>query len=224
MAAMISGPKRRAAASLLACVAATSGVGGCAGTIGGAAVKDGASLDTIPLPELMLEPSDFPPDYPAAWLDGTAARGALAMIDGVPPGGRVTPADCQPPAPTEIAAAEAVRDETTLRVVLTRGAGPLSTRAQQVGRCSSFSVATDASGSWDVTADMLPPPVLNVDDAFAVEQRQTDSATAGGLTLVGQVGEVRVMAQLTGPPGQELDTVVLDGVFTAAVQKVRRAV
>jgi hypothetical protein len=42
-------------------------------------------------------------------------------------------------------------------------------------------------------------------------------------TLVGQVGPVGVMAQLAGLPGDQLDTAVSDAVFTAAVQKVRRA-
>lgn len=210
-----------AAAIVLVCVA------GCSRTVSGSAVMASESRDlaTIPLPELMLEPSAFPPEYPAASLDAGAAQSALALVDGVPPGGRVSPAECQPAAaPRQIAAMEGVHgDTTTLRVMLVRGVGPLSARRDQVARCSTFSVTTDTNGSWDVSAQLLPPPVLDIDDAFAVEQTQTGSGVFGGLTLVGQVSEVRVIAQLTGLPGQQLDTAVLDQVFTAAVQKVRQA-
>lgn len=209
-----------AAAIVLVCVA------GCSRTVSGSAVMASESRDlaTIPLPELMLEPSAFPPEYPAASLDAGAAQSALALVDGVPPGGRVSPAECQPAAaPRQIAAMEGVHGDTTLRVMLVRGVGPLSARRDQVARCSTFSVTTDTNGSWDVSAQLLPPPVLDIDDAFAVEQTQTGSGVFGGLTLVGQVSEVRVIAQLTGLPGQQLDTAVLDQVFTAAVQKVRHA-
>ena len=208
-----------AAAIVLVCVA------GCSRTVGGSAVVASESRDlaTIPLPELMLEPSAFPPEYPAASLDASAAQSALALVDGVPPGGRVTPPECQPAAPRQIAATEGVHGDTTLRVMLARGVGPLSARRDQVAWCSTFSVTTDTNGSWDVSAQLLPPPVLDVDDAFAVEQTQTGSGVFGGLALVGQVSEVRVIAQLTGLPGQQLDTAVLDQVFAAAVQKVRHA-
>jgi len=180
-------------------------------------------LATIPLPELMLEPSAFPPEFAAAGLDAAAAQGALAMIDGTPPGARVTPAECQPAMPGEVAAMEGTHDDTMLRVMLLRGVGPLGARRDQVARCAAFSVAADTDGSWEVSAQLLPPPILDVDDAFAVEQMQTDGGPAGGLSLVGQVAGVRVIAQLTGLPGRELDTAVLDQVFTAAVQKVRHA-
>ena len=84
-------------------------------------------------------------------------------------------------------------------------------------------MTTGTNGSWDVNTQLLPPPVLDVDDAFAVEQTQTGSSVFGGLALVGQVGDVRVIAQLAGLPGQQLDTAVLDAVFTDAVQKVQHA-
>jgi hypothetical protein len=144
------------------------------------------------------------------------------MVDGVPTGANVTPPDCAPAKASEVAAVEGVRDTSTLRVVLARGVGPLSGRRDQVGRCLSFSSAKDSDDTWEVSVEMLPPPVLNVDDAFAVEQTQNGASIFHSLTLVGQVGDVRVMAQLMGLPGEQLDAVTLDGVFTAAVQKVRR--
>jgi hypothetical protein len=170
-----------------------------------------------------MDPSEFPPDYPAATLDGAAAQKALAMVDGVPTGANVTPPDCAPASPSDVAAAEGVHDVSTLRVVLARGAGPLSVRRDQVARCESFSSVSDTDGSWEVSVQMLPPPVLNIEDAFAVEQTQTGASIFHSLTLVGQVRDVRVMAQLTGLPDEQLDAVTLDAVFTAAVQKVRRA-
>ena len=91
----------------------------------------------------------------------------------------MTPPECQPAAPKQITAMEGVHGDTALRVMLVRGAGTLSARRDQVARCSTFSVTTDANGAWDVSAQLLPPPVLDVDDAFAVEQTQTGSAVFG---------------------------------------------
>ena len=148
----------------------------------------------------------------------------MAAIDAVPPGGRVTPAECQPPLPTEVVAVEGSReDETALRLVLARGVGPLSARRDQVARCTSFSATSDTAGMWTVSVQMMPPPVVDVDDAFAFDQKQTGSSMSTGLVLVAQVGDVRVMAQAVGPAGDELDPAALDEIFTSQVQTLRRA-
>lgn len=216
---------RRLPAAVMAVIALGS-LTGCSRTVVGSAVVPSQNrldvvLATTPLSDLMLEPSAFPPEFAAAPLRAAAAQGALALADGVPPGARVTPPECQPAAPAEAAAVEGVHDDTTLRVMLSRGVGELAARRDQLSRCATFSVATN-TGSWEVSAQLLPPPVLDVDGALAVEQSQTDG-TAAGLSLVGQVAGVRVTAAMTGPPGHELDTAVLDAVFTAAVQKLRHA-
>jgi hypothetical protein len=178
---------------------------------------------SIPLLALVLDTSEFPPGYPAAPVESAKANGALAMADGVPEGAAISPPDCAPEAPREVAAVQGARDTTELLVVLTRGVGPLSARRDQVARCSSYSVSENDGGSWDVSVQMLPPPVVNVDDAFAFQRTQRGRWSFDSLTLVGQVGPVRVTAQLTGLPGDELDTAALDSVFTAQVQKLRRA-
>src|ERR1700739_307910 len=134
MASMISAlNSRRAAATLLCCVAAAGPVG-CGQTIGGQAVMDsdsqhGAVLVASPLSALLLDRSRWPSDYPPRTLTARDAQETMAAIDAVPSGGRVTPAECQPPLPTEVVALEGSRgDETALRLALARGVGPLSAR------------------------------------------------------------------------------------------------
>jgi hypothetical protein len=229
MAAMISAPKsQRAAAMLLSCVAA-AGVAGCGRTIGGAAVHDPASgrdavLATKPLSELLLDRSRWPSDYPPRMLNPSDAQEALAMVDGVPPGGRATPSECQPPVPAEFVAVQGSRgDETALQLVLARGVGPLSARRDQVAGCASYSATTDTSGAWNVNLHMLPAPVVDVDDALAFDQTQKGAQIFTGLVLVGQLGGVRVMAQAIGSVGEPSDTTALDEIFTAQVQALRHA-
>ncbi len=212
----------------MCCVVTAATLAGCSATTAGTAVEaSGAPIETalasIPLLALVLDASEFPPDYPAAHVESAKGKGALAMADGVPEGARVSPPDCAPETPPEVAAVQGARDTTELLVVLARGVGPLSARRDQVARCSSYSVSENDGGSWDVNVEMLPPPVLNVDDAFASQRTQRGRWFFDSLTLVGQVGPVRVMAQLTALPGDDLDTATLDSVFTAQVQKLRRA-
>ena len=112
---------------LLCCVAAAGPVG-CGRTIGGRAVTDSeqnsAAVMATPLSALLLDRSRWPSDYPPRTLTARDAQETMAAIDAVPPGGRVTPAECQPPLPTEVVAVEGSReDETALRLVLARGVG-----------------------------------------------------------------------------------------------------
>jgi hypothetical protein len=229
MAAMISAlTSSRAAAVLLCGVVAAAGVAACGRTIGGTAVQGSgpsteSALASVPLLALLLDTSAFPAEYPASHVESAKVNGALAVVDGVPEGARVSPPDCTPETPGEVAAVQGARDTTELLVVLARGAGPLSVRRDQVTRCSSYSVSEDDGGSWDVSVQMLPPPVLNVDDAFAFERTQTGRWFFDSVTLVGQIGPVGVTAQMTGLPGDQLDTTALDAVFTAQVQALRRA-
>ena len=212
---------------LLCCVAAAGPVG-CGRTIGGRAVTDSEQHSAVvmatPLSALLLDRSRWPSDYPPRTLTARDAQETMAAIDAVPPGGRVTPAECQPPLPTEVVAVEGSReDETALRLVLARGVGPLSARRDQVARCTSFSATSDTAGMWTVSVQMMPPPVVDVDDAFAFDQKQTGSSMSTGLVLVAQVGDVRVMAQAVGPAGDQLDPAALDEIFTSQVQTLRRA-
>jgi hypothetical protein len=172
----------------------------------------------IPLPELLIDPSEFPPGFPATVLEPAGAMQALRAIDGVPEGSTVTPADCAPPMPKEIAAIVGDRGDSMLRVVIVRADAPLSTRRDQLDRCASFTVGT-GDGSSDVNVQLLPPSPVDVDDALAVEQRVHGSTA---LTLIAQTGDVRVIAQLTGVDGEAPDAVTLDRVFSNAVRATRR--
>jgi hypothetical protein len=225
MASMISAvTSRRVAAMLLSCVAA-AGIAGCGRTIGGTAVTSESSLDAVletkPLSELLLDRSRWPSDYPPRMLTPGDAHEALAMVDGMPPGGRVTPSECQPPVPTEVVAVEGSRaDETALRLVLARGVGPLSARRDQLARCTSYSATSDTAGTWTVRVQLMPPAVVDADDAFAFDQTQKGSRIFTARVLAGQVGDVRVMVQAIGP---QLDTMALDEIFTTQVQTLRHA-
>jgi hypothetical protein len=229
MASMISAVTSfRVAAMMLSCVA-VAGISGCGRTIGGTAVTVSESrLDAVlagkPLSGLLLDRSRWPSDYSPRTLNPGDAQQALAMVDGMPPGGRVTPSECQPPVPTEVAVVEGSRgDETALRLVLARGVGPLSARRDQLARCTSYSATSDTAGMWTVSVQLLPPPVVDADDTFAFDQTQKGSWIFNGLVLVGQVGDVRVTAQATGSGGEQLDTTALDAIFTTQVQTLRHA-
>jgi hypothetical protein len=229
MASMISALDCRRVVAMLLCCVTTAGVVGCGRTIDGRAVIDsdsrhGAVVVATPLSALLLDPSRWPSDYPARTLTAHDAHEIMAAIDAVPPGGRVTPAECQPPVATEVVAVEGRRvDETALRLVLARGVGPLNARRDQVARCTSFSATSDTAGQWTVSEQMMPPPVVDVDDVFAFDQKQTGSSISTGLVLVGQVGDVRVMAQAIGSADDQLDPAALDEIFTSQVQTLRRA-
>ncbi|MBV8966688.1 MAG: hypothetical protein JO191_10985 [Mycobacteriaceae bacterium] len=213
----------RRVAALVLCPAVMAGLGGCGRTVDGSPVAgSGSRLDAIlatkPLSELLVDRSLWPSDYPAASGD---AHEALGTIDGVPPGSHVEPADCQPPVPNEIVAMEGRRaDDTALRLVLARGVGRLSARRDQVARCTSFAV-NDSTGSWTVGANMLPPPIAGADDAFAVDLTQDGDGQHRAVVLVGQVGDVRVMAQAVGSGDEQVDTTGLDEIFTAQVLTLR---
>jgi hypothetical protein len=229
MTSMISALTCKRVTALVICCAAAGGQVGCGWTIAGSAVMDsdsqpGAVVAATPLSELLLDRSRWPSDYPPRTLTARDAQDSMAAIDAVPPGGRVKPAECQPPVPTEIVAVEGSRwDGTALRLVLARGVGPLSKRRDQVTRCTSFSATTDTAGMWTVSVQMVPPPVVNVDDAFAFDLKQTGSSMFTALVLVGQVGDVRVTAQAIGSGAEQLDPAALDEIFTSQVQTLRRA-
>ena len=215
---MISAFTCKWVAPLVMCCVAAGGLVGCGWTIAGRGV-----VAATPLSELLMDRSRWPSDYPPRTLTARDAQETMGAIDAVPPGGRVTPAECEPPTPTEIVAVEGSRrEETALRLVLARGVGPLSKRRDQVARCTSFSATSDTAGIWTVSVQMMPPPIVDVDDAFAFDQNQTGSSMFTALVLVGQVGDVRVIAQAVGSGARPLDPAALDEIFTSQVQTLRR--
>ena len=186
----------------------------------------------IPIADLLIEPTRFPPQYPAAVLDDAAVDRALQDIDGVQTGSVVTPHDCTPPVlwHSEVVGVEGVDNATASRliVVMTRPAPPLSDRLDQLRRCPSVAVGRGEDEST-VSVTVLPAPPVDADDTYAVEQTvTTPESERAVLTVAAQVGDTRVSATWLhdGTPGTtadvEPDTASLDTVFSASVLKVRR--
>ncbi|MGV0643458.1 hypothetical protein [Mycolicibacterium sp. XJ879] len=210
-----------------ALVMASTMLSGCARVVAGSArVADSAP---VPIAQLLIEPARFPPQYPAAVLDGTAVYRALHDIDGVAAGSVVTPADCAPPpvAAHQSVAAEGI-DSTTassLIVTVTRPAPALRKRSEQLRRCASFTAAHHGVPS-DVTVTMLPKPPVDADDSLAVDQTVTPQTGPARrtLTFAAQIGDTRVSATWLHQGDAEVpDTTSLHTLFNDAVLKVRRS-
>lgn len=186
-----------------------------------------AERPPVPIAQLLIEPDRFPPQYPAAVLDGAAADRALRDIDGVPPDAAVTPPTCMPPVlwHSETVGVEGVDSATASRllVVVTRPAPPLSTRLDQLRACPSFDVGAGEQTST-VNVTVLPAPPVDADDAYAVEQTvTTPESERTVLTFAAQIGDTRVSASwLQDPAVGEADTTSLDALFRDAVVKLRR--
>lgn len=218
---------------IVACVLvmAAAPLAGCTRAIVGTMhpVTPGAGLAHLQVADLLIEPERFPAQYPAAVLDGRAVHRVLQDIDGVPGGSVVTPPGCAPPphAPQHTAVAQGIdsQDASSLIVAVTTPAPPLHTRVEQLTACPSFT-AVSGPDTTSVTATLLPPPPVDADDSYAVDQTVTSQSGSirRTVTLVAQVGEVRLSAAWlhdgtteTTPDSQSLDTL-----FTDAVLKVRR--
>lgn len=204
-------------------------LGSCSRVIAGTVQPVGSVAEKPPVPiaDLLVEPDQFPPRYPAFVLDDAAVDRAVAEIDGVPTGAAVTPADCTPPvlSHSEMAGVEGVDSDTASRliVIVTRPAPPLSERLDQLRACSSFTVGRGEEEST-VRMTVLPAPPVDADDTYAVEQTVTiPEAERSVLTFAAQIGDTRVSATwLQGPAVDEPDTTALDRLFSDAVVKLRR--
>lgn len=205
----------------LACVFLVTVPDGCSRVVeGSAGAAAGFGVSTVALPQLLIDPAQFPPEYPAVVLDPTSADVALRNIDGMPDGSTVTPAQCVPPAPGPAAAVTGTGVDGTMAVAVTRVAAPLGVRLDQLMGCPSFAV--DAGGAESsVNVTVLAPPPVGV-DSYAVEQTTSGATSFTRLTLAAQLQNVRVIASTTASPGQQPDTVTLDGLFSDAVLKARR--
>jgi hypothetical protein len=213
--------------------------GGCAKVITGTARAGDPQVRParpIPVADLLIEPTRFPTQYPAAPLPPKDVDRVLGEIDGVPVGSEVTPPECAPlpMLAQQTAAAQGTDDEngSLLIVTVTRPVPSVRARVAQLTDCPSFtSTAGGAAGEVsEVTVDLPPAPPVDADDTYAVDQtvtaqssEQPDSRT---LTLVALVGDVRVTAswQQHGSSDDTPDTQALDTLFTDAVLKVRQKI
>lgn len=198
------------------------------------AVQDSApSHVSAKLTELMVDPAKFPPQYQALVLPPQAASQASSDLTGVAAGAKVDPAGCKPPTqkfgPDDTAIAVGTDNGTraTISVELIRTTQRLSVRRDQVQNCDKVEVTRNGNTSV-LHSELQPAPPVDADDSFAV--KQTVESGSGSeklkqsmLTLVAQVGDVRVSATYMSFGAAKPDTAVLDSLFTDAVSKVKDA-
>jgi hypothetical protein len=240
MAAMVDTVLRRSRLSVVCCaLLAAALVGACSRVVSGAAQPgDPAERPRRPIPvaDLLIEPTRFPARYPAAVVPPKDVDRVMAEIDGVTAGSDVKPPECAPlpVLADQRAAAQGTDDESGARLTVTviRPVPSVRARVAQLTECPSFtSVADGEAGEVsEVTVELRPPPPVDADDSYAVDQTVTpqsageqDSRT---LTLVALVADVQVTAswQQGGSSDDSPDTQALDTLFTDAVLKVRREI
>lgn len=223
-------------------VGAAAVLAGCAGVTGTAIPAPEPVRVATPLADLMVPPSAFPPQFPAAVvLPPAAVAQAAADLTGIPDGARVDPPGCRPPVtdrgPDGTVIAVGRRDDAhaTLTVELARTDRALDALRDQLEQCPQVSAVRDELGHIGSTVhtEILSAPSVDTDDTLAL-RRTVDSGDHLGtlrqslLTLVAQHGDVRISATLMSfgdaANGTETDTVAtvaLDALFTTAADRVR---
>jgi hypothetical protein len=240
MAAMVDTVLRRSRLSIVCCALVAAALGGaCSRVVNGAAqAGDPAVRPSRPIPvaDLLIEPTRFPARYPAAVVPPKDVDRIMTEIDGVTAGSDVTPPECAPlpVLADQRAAAQGTDDESGARltVMVIRPVPSVRARVAQLSECPSFTTAAggEAGVVSEVTVDLPPPPPVDADDSYAVDQTVTpQSAGEQGsrtLTLVALVEDVQVMAswQQRGSSDDSPDTQALDTLFTDAVLKVRQEI
>ena len=214
-------------------------VGGCARVVTGTARAGDPQVRParpIPVADLLIEPTRFPRQYPAAALPPKDVDRVLGEIDGVPAGSEVTPPECAPlPMLTQEKAAVQGTDAergSRLIVTVTRPVPSVRARVTQLTDCPSFTSTEggEAGEVSEVTVDLPPAPPVDADDSYAVDQTVTaetsEKPDTRTLTLVALIDDVRVTAswQQHGSSDDEPDTQALDTLFTDAVLKVRQQI
>jgi hypothetical protein len=212
-------------------------VGGCARVVTGAAqAGDDPQVRPsrpIPVADLLIEPTRFPAEYAAAVVPAKDVDRVMNEIDGVAADSEVSPPECAPlpVLADQKAAVQGTDDERGSRLIVTviRPVPSVRARVAQLEDCPSFTstAAGDAGEISKVTVDLPPPPPVDADDSYAVEQTittQSDNSETTTLTLVALIDDVQVTAswQQGGSSDASPDTESLDTLFTAAVLKVRQ--
>lgn len=230
----------------LAVVAALGLVAGCAETVPGEALPDQISVppsdvgsaagassapeSLVPLSDLLLTPAEFPAPFDAVVLPAQAVPMAAPDLVGVPRGATVDPADCAPPAqdygPAGTAMAVGTDNATrsTISVELTRMETSLAVLEAQTEDCTSMTVTANGVTSI-VTTQVLPPSPIAADQSLSLRRTVAAPSSATGdqsmLTLMAQIGDVRIAVTLMTFGEGAASTAALDEAFTTAVQKVR---
>ncbi len=218
-------------------LAAVTILSGCSSTVSGVAQPSTTIAAGSPsgkgLSKLLVDPADFPARYEAIVLPAQAVSMAAPDLTGVPQGAVVDPADCAPPAQdygptgTVMAVGTDNASRSTISVELTRTDTPLDELAAQTKKCGEVTV-TDSGAESTVTTAVTPAPPVRADDTLALRRtvksgNESDKVTQSMVTLIAQVGDVRVSATFMSFGDAKADTVALDELFTAAVQKVQNS-
>lgn len=204
---------------------------GCSTEVGGAAHPvDVRSAGSRTLGEMLLEPSTFPPRYPAVVLPPQAVSQAAPDLTGIAPGARVDPAGCKPPAQdygpdgTAMVVGTDNGNRSTITIELVRVTTPLSEFGAQIVDCPEIT-ATRNGVEAVVRTTLTPPPRLDVDEALALQRtvmsgQGEQAVTQSMVTLIAQIDGVRVQATAMSF-GDVTDPEVLGALFASAVEKVR---
>lgn len=214
-----------AALTLAACGSNVSGTPEPAG--------QGGSVSSVPsggsdLGALLVDPSVFPSPYEAIVLPPQAIAQASPDLTGIPAGAEVSPAGCKPadvqPGTAALIVGTDNANRATISVELTTVDEPLSVRGEQLEQCAEVQ-ASKSGATSTIRSTITPAPPIDADETLAVRQTVSsgtgsDSVTQSMLTLMAQVGDVRVAATYMSFGDESTDAATLDEVFTAAVQKV----
>lgn len=207
---------------------------GCSSDVTGTPEPAGQGSSTVSdadkdLGALLVEPSVFPPPYDAIVLPPQAIAQASPDLTGIPAGAEVSPAGCKPkdvqPGTAALIVGTDNENRATISVELTTVDEALSVREDQLGECAEVK-ATKSGATSTIRSTVTPAPPIDADETLAVRQTVSsgggaDTVTQSMLTLMAQVGDVRIAATYMSFDSEAPDAATLDEVFTAAVQKVK---
>ena len=227
---------RRVVAPALVLGVACLSVSGCGDSISGTPVAAGASSGahvSAHLSDLLIDPAKFPAPYQALVLPPHAASQAEKDLTGVAAGAKVKPTGCKPASPkagpdgTAIVVGTDNDTRATITVELTRVSQSLSVRRDQLQNCGDIAVTANGATAA-LHSELLPPPPVDADSSLAVTQTVESGSGADALkqsmlTLMAQVGDVRVSATYMSFGDSKPDTATLDSLFTQALTKVAAA-
>ncbi|MEV6060685.1 sensor domain-containing protein [Nocardia asteroides] len=231
------GPVRRTRRrrGVLVCAAAiTALASGCGDSISGTPVAQSAlavrHVDGV-LAEMLPDPQQFPPRYPAVVLPPQAAAAAAGDLDGVGAGATVSPARCAPPEPEPTGEPPAVAvgnddaNRATLTVELSRTTEQPARLRDRLAGCEQIRVArVGAEATVSTVLDQAVP--AGADDAVSLRRTVVPDVGGPGLTQtmqtsIGQIGDVRItVTSMTFGAGTP-DKVAVDEMFAVAVRRVR---
>ncbi|MDJ0391747.1 sensor domain-containing protein [Rhodococcus sp. G-MC3] len=181
------------------------------------------------LDSLLIDPSAFPGKYDAIVLPPQAIAQASPDLTGIPAGAEVSPAGCKPkdvvPGSAALIVGTDNANRATISIELTSVDEPLSVREDQLTECAEVE-ATKSGATSKIRSTITPAPPIDADETLAVRQTVssgtgTESVTQSMLTLMAQVGGVRIAATHMSFDAATPDAETLDELFTAAVQKVK---